>query len=84
MSMDFDVRILQLTERLDLLRDSLKSGLVTKRKIAKQIKSTIQDLKRALEMREAERQRIATLSSRNNSTLRTARQDAAAELNKKQ
>jgi hypothetical protein len=84
--MDFDLRVLQLTDRLDPLRDSLRSPLVTaamKRKGPKQIKSTIQDLERALEIREAERNRIAALISRDNGTLSTARQDAAAEHDKK-
>jgi hypothetical protein len=86
MSTEFDSRILRLTDRLDLLRDSLKSPLVisvNKRAISKQIQTLSRDLEKALEMREAERQRIAALRSGNTSTASTARLDTAPERHKK-
>ena len=58
----FDARILQLTDRLNLLRDSLASPLLTsadKLRIESQIKITARALQHARESEHAELEKIA-------------------------
>ena len=54
----FDTHILQLTDRLNLLRDSLSSTILTgadKRRIEAQIQVTSRALQRALELEQSHR-----------------------------